>query len=202
MNNTNRLLIATSNPGKMLELRALLSDLALTLVTPGEIGLQLSVLEDGSSYLENARKKAAAFAAASGLIALADDSGLEVHALEGAPGLYSKRYAPKANATDADRRAFLLENLRGKSRPWRARFRAAVAIALPGGEAYWAEGECDGEVIPQGRGFGGFGYDPVFVVDGTGRTMGELDTVEKNRLSHRARAVANARPILQRLFRG
>jgi len=196
----HRLLVATNNPGKMKELRGLLGDLPVVVVTPEELGVGLSVVEDGSSYLENARKKATAFAAASGLIALADDSGLEVEALEGEPGLHSRRYTSRSDATDADRRAFLLENLRGKARPWKARFRAAVVVALPGGEVHWAEGECRGEIIPEERGTGGFGYDPVFLVKGTGRTMAELDMAEKNRLSHRARAVANAWPFLEQLF--
>jgi len=197
----NRLLVATNNRGKMQELRALLSDLGVILVTPEDAGLRLSVTEDGTSYRENAQKKATAFAAASGLITLADDSGLEVDALEGAPGLHSARYLPDADANDADRRAFLLRNLLDKPRPWRAHFRAAVVIAVPGGETSSAEGDCPGEIIPQERGSGGFGYDPIFLVDGTGQTMAELSMEEKNRLSHRARAITNARPILQHLFR-
>ncbi|MFH1185467.1 MAG: RdgB/HAM1 family non-canonical purine NTP pyrophosphatase [Chloroflexota bacterium] len=198
----NRLLVATNNPGKMLELHALLNDLAVFLVTPEDAGLVLSVTEDGRSYLENAQKKAAAFAAASGLISLADDSGLEVEVLDGAPGLHSARYLAHAGATDADRRAFLLQNLSGKPRPWRARFRAAVAISVPGGETRGAEGDCPGEIIPEERGAGGFGYDPIFLVSGTGRTMAELDMHEKNRVSHRARAIAKARPMLKQLLRG
>ena len=198
----NRLLVATNNPGKMQELRALLSDLAVLLVTPEEAGLDLSVTEDGESYVENAQKKAAAFAAASGLISLADDSGLEVGALDGAPGLRSARYLAHAGATDADRRALLLQNLRGKPRPWMARFRAAVAISVPGGETHWAEGDCPGEIIPEERGAGGFGYDPIFLVSGTGQTMAELDMHEKNRVSHRARAITKARPILRQLLGG
>jgi XTP/dITP diphosphohydrolase len=196
----HRLLVATSNRGKAQELRALLMDLELSLVTPQDLGLDLSVTEDGLTYVENAQKKAAAFAGASGLIALADDSGLEVDALGGAPGLHSARYDVTAGATDADRRGLLLTNLRDKPRPWRARFRAALALSVPDGESYWTEGYCSGEVIPQERGSGGFGYDRIFLVDGTGRTMAELDLDQKNRISHRAMAVARARPILRRLF--
>ena len=196
----HRLLVATSNRGKAQELRALLMDLELSLVTPQDLGLDLSVTEDGLTYVENAQKKAAAFAGASGLIALADDSGLEVDALDGAPGLHSARYDVTAGATDADRRGLLLTNLRDKPRPWRARFRAALALSVSDGESYWTEGYCSGEIIPQERGSGGFGYDRIFLVDGTGRTMAELDLDQKNRISHRAMAVARARPILRRLF--
>lgn len=196
----NRLLVATNNRGKVKEFRALLGGLAVMLVTPEDLGLHFSVTEDGRSYRENAEKKAVAFATAGSLIALADDSGLEVEALAGAPGLHSARYLASVGATDADRRTFLLQNLRGKPRPWRARFRSAVAIAVPHGETSCAEGDCPGEIIPEERGSGGFGYDPVFLVEGTGRTMAELELDEKNRVSHRARAIANAWPILQRLF--
>jgi XTP/dITP diphosphohydrolase len=196
----NKLLVATNNQGKIRELRALLNDLPVMLITPEEAGLHFSVSEDGMSYQENARKKATVFAEASGMIALADDSGLEVDALGGAPGPLSARYLPLTGATDADRRAFLLQNLLGKPRPWQARFCAAVVISVPGGETGSAQGECHGEIIPEERGSGGFGYDPIFLVNGTGRTMAELSMEEKNRLSHRAMAIANARPILQRLF--
>jgi len=195
----NRLLIATNNRGKVEELRALLHDLPVQLVTPLEINLELEVLEDGNTYAENAGKKALAFAQASGLVSLADDSGLEVEALGGAPGLYSARYLSKPGATDADRRAYLLKNLGNKPRPWQARFRATVAIAVPGQRVQLAEGDCRGEIIPEERGTGGFGYDPIFFIPELGRTMAELDMDEKNRVSHRARAMMNARPFLEKL---
>jgi XTP/dITP diphosphohydrolase len=195
----NRLLIATNNRGKVEELRALLHDLPVELVTPLEINLELDVLEDGATYAENAGKKALAFAQASGLVSLADDSGLEVEALGGAPGLYSARYLSKPGATDADRRAYLLKNLGNKPRPWRARFQATVAIAVPGQRVQLAEGDCRGEIIPEERGTGGFGYDPIFFIPELGRTMAELDMEEKNRVSHRARAIMNARTFLEKL---
>lgn len=195
-----RLLMATNNPGKMQELRALLSDLPISLVSPDEIGIRLAVVEDGNSYRENAKKKATAYAKASGLAALADDSGLEVETLGGDPGVHSARYVSQPGATDADRRAYLLHNLRGRPQPWLARFRAAVAIALPDGETGIAEGECRGRIIPEERGTKGFGYDPIFLVDTTEKTMAELELREKNRLSHRGKAVANARPIILRLL--
>lgn len=196
----NRLLIATNNRGKMRELRTLLGDIDLALVTPEEIGLLLAVVEDGASYRENAEKKAVAFARASGLTALADDSGLEVDVLGGDPGLHSARYISKPGATDADRRAFLLRNLRDKPRPWTARFRAAVAISSPTGMTGSAEGECRGRIIPEERGTNGFGYDPIFLVDGTDQTMAELEPQDKNRVSHRGKAIVKARPILLQLL--
>jgi XTP/dITP diphosphohydrolase len=196
----NRLLIATNNKGKLEEVRALLLDLPVELVTPHDLNLELHVTEDGSTYAENAEKKAIAFARASGLISLADDSGLEVEALGGEPGLYSARYLQRPGATDADRRAYLLKNLKDKPRPWTAHFHAAIAIAVPGRDVQLVEGECRGEIIPQERGSGGFGYDPIFFVSEAGRTMAELGMDEKNRLSHRARALMNARPILEKIF--
>ncbi len=196
----NTLLIATENQGKMRELQALLSDLPLTLVTPSQVGLSLQVQETGQTYAENAALKAVAYAQAANLPALADDSGLEVVALDGAPGLHSARYSPKPGATDADRRAYLLQNLQGKPRPWQARFHATIAVVVPGGGVKFAEGYCPGEIIPQERGTGGFGYDPIFLLDDLGRTMAELDMDEKNRLSHRAQAVMQARQILRAVF--
>jgi len=196
----NKLLIATNNKGKVKELRDLLKDIDIELLTPAQINLELDILEDGRTYAENATKKAVAFAKASGLISLADDSGLEVDALDGAPGLYSARYSPKPNASDRDRRAYLLQNLQDKPLPWWARFHATIAVAIPNGETHLAEGICEGEIIPEERGTGGFGYDPVFLLSNLGKTMAELSIDEKNRLSHRARAVMNAKPILGEIF--
>jgi XTP/dITP diphosphohydrolase len=195
-----RLLIATLNPGKVAELRVLLEDLPVELVQPVTLGLAIDVKEDGHTYAENAAMKALAFARASGLIALADDSGLEVDALGGAPGLYSARYSPEPGASDADRCALLLQNLQAAPRPWRARFRAVVALATPNGSVRTAAGECRGEIVPQARGSGGFGYDPIFLLPELGKTMAELPALEKNKLSHRARAVQAARPILEELL--
>jgi XTP/dITP diphosphohydrolase len=196
----HKLLVATGNAGKMIELRALLSSLAVELATPDDLGLAIEVSEDGATYVQNAVKKASAFAAASGLVSLADDTGLEVLALDGAPGLHSKRYVPGEDATDADRRAFLLRNLRGQPRPWLARFRAAVAVASPGGQTSWTEGECQGEIIPEERGSSGFGYDSLFLVASAGRTMAELDLATKNRVSHRGQAVMKVLPVLLELL--
>ena len=195
-----KLLIATNNKGKVKELQELLKELNVELVTPADINLNLDVEEDGVTYIENASKKATAFAQASRLISLADDSGLEVDALDGAPGLYSARYHPKPGADDADRRAYMVENLKDKSRPWTAHFHATIAIAVPGADVKIADGDCYGEIIPEERGNGGFGYDPIFLFPELKKTMAEMDMEEKNRLSHRAIAVINAKPILKQLF--
>jgi XTP/dITP diphosphohydrolase len=195
-----KLLIATNNKGKLKEIRAILKDLDVELLSPADINLELEVEEDGQTYAENATKKALAFFQASGLVSLADDSGLEVDALNGAPGLHSARYVPLPGATDADRRATLLLNLSKKPRPWVARFRATVAIAGPGKGVKLAEGTCPGQIIPEERGTGGFGYDPIFLLESLGKTMAELEMNEKNRLSHRGRALQNAIPILEELL--
>jgi XTP/dITP diphosphohydrolase len=195
------LLIATNNPGKLVEIKAILDDMGLTLLTPAELGLELDVPEDGQTYAENASKKAIAFSQASGMIAMGDDSGLEVDALGGQPGLHSHRFTPLPDATDADRRKYLLEKLQGLPRPWTARFRATVAIATPSGEVQLATGQCEGEIIPEERGTNGFGYDPIFFIPELGRTMAELNMAEKNRRSHRGLAVKNAIPIIKEMLK-
>lgn len=191
-----KLLLATNNAGKIKELRALLQGIKAEILTPNELGLELDVMESGDTYLENAAKKAIVFAKASGMLSLADDSGLEVAALDGAPGIYSARYSPKEGANDKDRREYLLEQLQSKPRPWMARFHCTVVLATPTGETQSSEGDCKGEIIPQERGTGGFGYDPIFLVSGMRRTMAELSMSEKNRLSHRARAIQSIWPVL------
>ena len=192
------LLIATNNPGKLLEISGLLKDLPLQLVTPGELGIDLDVDETGGTYDENARLKAAAFMKSSRLASLADDTGLEVDALNGAPGLHSKRYAPEPGATDGDRRKLLLMNLGNYPRPWSARFVCSVALALPDGLMQVAKGTCEGEIIPEERGTQGFGYDSIFYFREPGKTMAELDLAEKNRISHRANAVRRIIPLLEK----
>jgi len=208
----HRLLIATNNKGKVEELQDLLKDTGIELITPAQINLNLDVIEDGHTYTENATKKALAFAKASNLISLADDSGLEVDALDGAPGLYSARYGslPPFSASqkmggagggsDKDRRLYLLQKLQDKPRPWTARFHATIAIATPNNQLQITNGFCEGEIIPQERGAGGFGYDPIFLFSELGKTMAELSMEEKNRLSHRAKAVIKAKGILEMLF--
>jgi XTP/dITP diphosphohydrolase len=197
-----QLLIATNNKGKIKELQDLLKDTGIELITPSQINLDLDVVEDGQTYAENAAKKAVAFAQSSRLVSLADDSGLEVDALAGAPGLYSARYGSSngGKLSDAERRAFLIRNLQDMPRPWTGRFHATIAVAIPNGETHLAEGFCEGEIIPEERGTGGFGYDPIFLLSELGKTMAELPMEEKNRLSHRARAVMSAKPILEKVL--
>ena len=198
-----KLLLGTNNPGKVKELRQLLAELpGVTLLIPKDLGLDLKIEETGDTYAENAGLKAQAFAQASGFVTLADDSGLEVDALDGAPGLYSARYSLKPGADDADRRAYLLENLSGtgKPRPWTARFRAAIAIAVPGWDIRFSEGVCEGEIIPEERGTNGFGYDLIFFMSEFDRTMAELGDEEKNRASHRGRGVQEALLVLKEVF--
>lgn len=190
-----KLLLGTHNPGKQSELRALLEYPNLEIVTIDDLGIELEIEEAGATYAENARLKAVSYAVESGLWSLSDDSGLEVEALDGAPGLKSARFAGEGKS-DSDRRRRLLEILKDHPRPWEAQFRATVAIASPSGEVELAEGRCSGEIIPEERGVGGFGYDSIFLTYGTGKTMAELETGEKNRISHRARAIEALRPIL------
>lgn len=191
----SELLLATNNPGKLREIQALLADLGIELLTPDQLGIEFQVDETGKSYAENAALKATALARATGMLTLGDDSGLEVDALDGAPGLHSARFSSKPGATDADRRAYLLQCLQGRARPWRARFRCLIAITS-GEQVQFAEGICEGEIIPEERGSNGFGYDPIFLLPDLGKTMAELTMQEKNYLSHRARAVIAARPLI------
>jgi XTP/dITP diphosphohydrolase len=197
----SRILIATANRGKLHEIHALLVDLPLTLLIPADLGLALEVAETGNTYAANAALKATAFARLSGLLTLADDSGLEVDALGGLPGVRSARFSSLPRATDADRRQYLLQQLEGKARPWTAHFHCTVALAEPDGEVVYFEGDCPGEIIPTERGDNGFGYDPIFLLPELGCTMAELSMVDKNRLSHRARAITAAIPFLRQRFR-
>ena len=194
-----KLLLATNNQGKLTELRSLLIGLDLELVTPADLGLNLQIKESGETYRENAVLKATGFTRASTLWSLADDTGLEVKALDGAPGLFSARYAPQPGATDQDRRLYLLQNLEGEPRPWKAVFRCVVALCSPEGSIITQEGICPGEIIPEERGEGGFGYDPVFLLEDQGLTMAELTMAEKNTLSHRAKAIQKVVPALLEL---
>jgi XTP/dITP diphosphohydrolase len=192
-----KLMIASGNPGKQHELRALLDIPGLVLLDPSSLNLDLQLRETGEDYSSNAELKASAYALASGMWALADDSGLEVDVLEGAPGPRSARLGD-SHLSDADRRQVLLEMLHPHPRPWNARFCSVVALANPDGVIDLAEGTCAGEIISEQRGTGGFGYDPIFLVHGMDRTMAELSTAEKNQISHRARAIEALMPVLKR----
>jgi len=175
-----RLVIASGNAGKLREYRELLSVAGIEL-----IAFDTEVEEAGETYQENARLKAETAVARSGLPALGDDSGVEVEALGGFPGIRSARLGP----TQEERTAELLRRLQGHSRPWNARFVCVVALASPSHSTQFFEGECRGEIVPEWRGQAGFGYDPIFLVPGTGKTFGEMPPEEKRLYSHRARAV-------------
>ncbi|MCG8556964.1 MAG: non-canonical purine NTP pyrophosphatase [Proteobacteria bacterium] len=195
------LLVATRSPGKVAELRRLFEGLPLSLLTPSEFGSLPRVDEDGESFEHNARNKACVLATASGLLALADDSGLEVDALGGAPGVVSARFAGP-RASDEDNNRALLARLDRVPLDLRsARFRCVLALAEPAASlrprVQIAHGVCEGRVALQPRGRGGFGYDPLFVPRGMTLTMAEVDPETKNRISHRARAAATMRTHLQ-----
>ena len=192
-----QLLIATTNKGKQAEISAILTNRGINLVTPQDIDLKLSVKETGKTYTENALLKAHAFCNASGLPSLADDTGLEVDALDGAPGLYSARFSPEPGATDADRRALLLQKLKHLPRPWTARFTCTMALVLSDGRIFTHSGICEGEIVPVEMGDFGFGYDRLFLCKGPGKTMAELNMDEKNHISHRAKAAAGLFEFIQ-----
>jgi XTP/dITP diphosphohydrolase len=190
------ILVATRNPGKLREYAHLLADLPVEWLTLDQAGITLEVEETGDSFLANARLKAAAYARAGGLLTLADDSGLEVDALGGAPGVNSARYAGPG-ASDRERYELLLRQLKSVPQAQRsARFVCVVAIATPHGAIHATRGEVRGRIVDQPRGGHGFGYDPIFWLDEVGCTMAELPPDEKNRISHRARALRAMRPTL------
>jgi XTP/dITP diphosphohydrolase len=195
-----QLFVATNNKGKQKEIRALLSDLPVEIIVPSQFAGDLKVVEDGRTYKENAQKKALTWSAVHpeipDILTLADDSGLEVEPLQGLPGIHSARFSEKPGATDADRRGYLLSRLANYPRPWIACFRCVVALYDPAAGLHFSEGICHGEIIPEERGFKGFGYDPIFLVEGLDRTMAELSMSEKNKLSHRGRAIQAMKPVL------
>jgi len=195
----NRLLLATNNDAKVREYRRLLQALPLELVTLAEQGITTVVSEVGESLEENARLKAVALAAESQLVALADDSGLEVDVLGGEPGCLSARYAGEG-AADKDRIDYLLARLGGV--PWgrrTAQFRCVIAIATPEGRVEFCSGECQGIITLEPRGEEGFGYDPVFYLPELDKTMAELSLETKNRVSHRGQAARKVSLVLARL---
>ncbi len=197
-----RLFVATHNAGKMREYRDLLAPLGVPVLFPPDLDLRVEVIESGATYAENARLKALAhFYALQGhgleAVVLADDSGLEVDALDGAPGVRSARYTP---GSDEDRIDALLRHLEGI--PWEqrtARFRCVLAVVPPDGSIHLTEGTCEGVIATEPAGSGGFGYDPVFYLPDLGCTMAQLSPEAKNRISHRARAVQAAMPLLRGL---
>jgi XTP/dITP diphosphohydrolase len=199
----HRIVLATSNPGKVREFERLLAEggLPLSVVGLAEVGLSAPP-ETGVTFAENAILKARNAAVASGLPALADDSGLEVDGLAGAPGVYSARYAGEGAGDEANRQRLIAELARVPEAERTGRFRCAIAVALPDGTVETVEGACEGRLITEPRGTEGFGYDPLFFLPGRGRTLAELPLAEKNRISHRAQATARALPVLRRMLGG
>jgi XTP/dITP diphosphohydrolase len=196
----NELLIASNNTNKLGEIKAILGDLQVRLLMPSDLGITIDVLEDGNSYYENALKKAQAFFTHSGRVTLADDSGLEVEALGGLPGLRSHRFSPIPNATDKDRRDYLLQRLEPFPHPWLATFHCEIVIVDKSGSIFHSHGTCEGEIIPEELGSNGFGYDPIFFMPDQNATMAELSDQIKNQVSHRANALRSAIPILSAIF--
>ncbi len=209
---THALVVATQNRGKLDELRALLAPLGVQVLSVQDVTKrEIVVIEDGDTFEDNAKKKARTIAAATLMLTIADDSGLEVDALGGAPGVRSARFAGE-RATDAENNAALLAALDtldadpGGTRAdetFPARFRCVLALIDPfvnDGEPIVVEGKCEGKITRTPRGSGGFGYDPLFLVDGTDKTMAELDEAEKNRVSHRGRAFDKLRLVLEKLL--
>lgn len=194
-----KLLLATNNQAKVREYKSLLQNLPYELVSLADLGLGIIIEEEGESFEENARLKATSSAAESRLVALADDSGLEVDALGGKPGWLSARYAGEG-ASDEKRVDYLLSKLEGV--PWEersARFRCVIAVAAPGGKVDFCSGECRGFITFEPRGRYGFGYDPIFYLPELDKTLAELPLEVKNLVSHRGRAAEKVSQVLERL---
>lgn len=190
-----KLLIATHNTGKKSEFAQLLAGIDLELVTLDDLNICSSIPETGESYIANALAKAQGYAALANMPTLADDSGLEVDALHGEPGVYSARFG--GAISDTQRCEMLLQRLQAVPQAKRtARFRCVIALAWPDGRSKWVEGICEGRITTEIRGKGGFGYDPIFWVQEAGMTMAELPSEYKNRISHRAKAATRARLLL------
>ncbi|MDL2273557.1 RdgB/HAM1 family non-canonical purine NTP pyrophosphatase [Oscillospiraceae bacterium OttesenSCG-928-G22] len=183
-----KLVAATNNQKKLIELRALLTEAGVEVLSLADSGYTKEIPETGTTFLENAFQKARTIMDVSGLPAIADDSGLEVEALGGDPGVYSARYGGDACKTDADRNALLLRNMEGKGNR-NARFVSAIACVFPDGTELSAIGTCEGILLEAPRGDGGFGYDPLFLFPDLGKTMAEISAELKNKISHRANAM-------------
>ena len=197
---TPKLLLATFNPGKIREYRLLLDGLGYEITTLAEEGIAEVVAESGDTYEQNARIKATTYARLCQILTLADDSGLEIDALNGEPGTKSARFAGEA-ATDADKVRLLLAKLNGVL--WERRtacYKCVIAIAAPEGHSNVCYGECCGLIALEPKGENGFGYDPIFFLPGRGKTMAQLPLEVKNQISHRGRASRQARQVLQQLL--
>ena len=182
-----KFILATHNPGKLREMAAILSQYGVEVVSPADVGITVDVEETGTTFAENAMLKAKAICAAAGLPAIADDSGLCVDALNGAPGVYSARYGGEG-LDDTGRYRLLLENMRGQM-PRTAKFVSVITCCFPNGDVLTARGECPGTIAFAPQGEGGFGYDPVFFVPPLKKTFAQLTAEEKNAISHRGKAL-------------
>jgi len=195
-----KLLIATNNLHKIEEFQEILADLPYELVSPQQIGLELDPDETGTTFEANAQIKAEAFAAASGLLTLADDSGLEIDALQGEPGVYSARYGNTAKHDHVARYQLVLAKM--AAIPWEqrtARFRCVIALATPTALVGFAEGKVEGFISYEPKGSGGFGYDPIFFIPELNQHMAELSSAQKHQISHRGRAAQAAVPLLAKV---
>ena len=190
-----KFVLASHNPGKLREMQAVLGQLGVEVVLQSELGIAVDVEENGNTFAENARLKAAAVCRASGLPAIADDSGLCVDALNGGPGVYTARYGG-AGLDDAGRYTLLLHNLRGASTR-KAHFETAISCVFPDGTELTAAGRCDGTIAYAPMGNDGFGYDPVFFVPGLKKTFAQLSAGEKNAISHRGQALRAFGKVLE-----
>ena len=197
----SKLLLATTNPGKIKEYHSLLGNSGYDIVTPTELGIAQTIIETGNSYEENAQIKAVTYAELSQLVTIADDSGLEVDALNGEPGVQSARFAGEA-ASDTEKIKLLLAKL--ANIPWEKRtahFKCVIAIAIPEEQSSLCHGECHGVIAFEAKGESGFGYDPIFYLPEIEKTMAELPLQIKNQVSHRSQAACKARKILQQLHK-
>ena len=185
-----KLVLATQNPKKLKEMNEILSHLGVEIVSEAELGVRIEVEETGETFTDNARLKATAVMQATGLPAVADDSGLMVDALNGEPGVYSARYGGPDCISDSDRIDYLLKKLENVPEGKRtAKFVSVITLVTPDGREIVARGECPGHILFERHGNGGFGYDPVFFAEDAGCTFAELAPEQKNQVSHRARAL-------------
>ncbi len=199
-NRTSKIVVATKNVGKIREIQEILQGLPCELVSICEVAPDFEVEEDGQTYTENAIKKAKLAASRVGTIAIADDSGLEVDALGGSPGIYSARFGGE-QLSQSEKNTLLLQQLQGCLNR-SARFRCVIAVAFPEGQVEITEGVCEGVIGIEARGTEGFGFDPIFLIPEYGKTLAELGPAIKNTISHRAKALSNLRSILSKYFSG
>lgn len=192
-----KILIATNNKHKIKEIKEIFADTGYEIVCPEDIDLKVDVIENGTTFAENSYKKANAFCRATGIVSIADDSGLQVRCLDNAPGIYSARYGGEG-LDDADRTELLLKNMQGKTDRY-AEFVCAISVVFPNGRLIKAQGECEGEIALSPSTRVGFGYDPVFIPKGYDKTFAELNDEVKNSISHRGNALKQLKQKLAEL---